>query len=147
MILLEKIYHYRCIPSVKFKQFAGSLPAWELPSDESPVENAGTSSAADTTIATSDMRTLSVADDQLQREMKPGELATVVKSYRESMRFLGQPVDDITDEQLAAYTLQVQKGLASAGISVEVFVRGHIELMDALNAEQQKKASGTHEKG
>lgn len=44
----DEIYHYRCIPSARWKSanFAGSLPAWELPSDESPAENAGTSSAA-----------------------------------------------------------------------------------------------------
>jgi hypothetical protein len=40
------IYHYRCIPPTRWRKVAGSLPAWELPSDESPAENAGTSSAA-----------------------------------------------------------------------------------------------------
>jgi hypothetical protein len=42
-----EIYHYRCIPSARWNQgkLAGSLPAWELPLDESPAENSGTSSA------------------------------------------------------------------------------------------------------
>lgn len=44
----EDIYHYRCIPSARWNQgkLAGSLPAWELPCDESPAEKSGTSSAA-----------------------------------------------------------------------------------------------------
>jgi len=43
-----EIYHYRCIPSARWNagKLAGSLPAWELPCDESPAENVGTSSAA-----------------------------------------------------------------------------------------------------
>jgi len=48
----EEIYHYRCIPPARwhFGKLAGSLPAWDLPSDESPAENAGTSSAAGPTL-------------------------------------------------------------------------------------------------
>jgi hypothetical protein len=42
----HSIYHYRCIPPARWKMLAGSLPAWELPHAESPVENTGTSSAA-----------------------------------------------------------------------------------------------------
>ena len=46
----EKIYHYRCIPPARWHKLAGSLPAWDLPSDESPAEKSGTSSAVDPTI-------------------------------------------------------------------------------------------------
>ena|ERR1041384_7325020 len=45
-----EIYHYRCIPSARWRVLAGSLPAWELPTDESPAEKSGTSSAATPTI-------------------------------------------------------------------------------------------------
>lgn len=41
----NEIYHYRCIPSPRWRVLAGSLPAWELPTDESP-DKTGTSSAA-----------------------------------------------------------------------------------------------------
>jgi hypothetical protein len=43
----DEVYHYRCIPPARWHhgKLAGSLPAWELPSDESPDENSGTSSA------------------------------------------------------------------------------------------------------
>ena len=48
----HEIYHYRCIPPAKWHggKFAGSLPAWDLPSEESPVEKAGTSSAVGPTL-------------------------------------------------------------------------------------------------
>lgn len=75
-------------------------------------------------------------DEKLLRELQPSEVAIIVKSIREGLRCFGQPADDMTDEQLAVYAKQVQRGMALAGINVDEFVRSHIALLELLKAEK-----------
>lgn len=59
----------------------------------------------------------------------PSELAQALKSIRDGMRFFGQPVDDMTDEQLEAFATNAANGVAAAGISVQEFVKAHTALI------------------